>query len=74
MIGAPTEEQRLIYYGKQVEDTRSLSDYGVVPGDTIHLAFRLCGGVPPPERMSLAAGGSFGQTIFPDKLSKKWLP
>ena len=33
----PPERQRLIYKGRILDDERTLSDYGVVPGSTLHL-------------------------------------
>lgn len=41
-----TEEQRLLYDGKQLEDRLALRDYGIHHESTIHLAFRLRGGGP----------------------------
>lgn len=41
--GTPVIEQRLIFGGKQLEDDRSLSLYGVVEGATVHQVLRLRG-------------------------------
>lgn len=42
--GIPVDQQRLIYSGKQVDSERTLEDYGVEAGATMHLVLRLRGG------------------------------
>jgi len=43
--GIPIDQQRLVFNGKQLEDTNTLGDYGVnSPDATIHLVLRLKGG------------------------------
>jgi len=42
--GLPAEEQRLVFAGKQLEDTRTLADYYIKNGNSIHLVIRLRGG------------------------------
>lgn len=39
--GIHEDKQRLVFNGQQLEDSRTVSDYNIQNGDTVHLVLRI---------------------------------
>ncbi|KAI1288786.1 hypothetical protein F5Y03DRAFT_404478 [Xylaria venustula] len=64
--GIPTDQQRLAFLGKQLDESPTLSEYGVQHNDEMNLTLRLRGGGGWYGPMGVAAGGKIDQEIHRD--------
>jgi ubiquilin len=65
----PPERQRLIYKGRVLDEERTLSDYGVLAGSTLHLVKSRppADGVPAPAPVSASANNTTTTTTQPPR-------
>jgi len=68
--GIPRHPQRLIFAGRQLEDRKTLADYGIKDNDKIHLVLRLCGGPTPYDESDLDLGPR-GALISTDRVVER---
>lgn len=70
----PTDQQRLLFGGKMLDNDRTLLDYNLSPQSTIHLVLRLRGGGPQmvdfndfkkEKRVALTSEGPAWRTVAP---------
>ena len=59
----PADQQILTYKGKNLENDKTLDDYNIKKGDTLHLSTRLKGGVTEHEVTSM-------MNMFRDQLTQ----
>ncbi|KAF2464590.1 uncharacterized protein BDR25DRAFT_271593 [Lindgomyces ingoldianus] len=71
--GIPRDQQRLIFAGRQLEDSWLVGESGIGEEATINVVLRLRGGGGPVHEMSVAAGGKIKQVIAQDPDPNGWL-
>ena len=66
-LGSPPHKQRLIFEGRTLEDSRTLSDYNIPNESTLHVIDKLRGGFPPYEIfVKMGSGKTFTLEVIPD--------
>ncbi|KAA6389595.1 MAG: putative ubiquitin 4 [Streblomastix strix] len=71
-LGIETNEQRLIFAGKELEDEKDLQEYDIQTNSTVQLELRLIGGLPPKRFVNVEGTDSLIRAAYSEKAAE-WL-